>query len=37
VVIHATINRPEQDPDFVETIREFVEEWRKAIEHGAAT
>ncbi|WP_018231472.1 hypothetical protein [Thioalkalivibrio thiocyanodenitrificans] len=36
VVIHATINRAEQDPDFVETIREFVEEWRKAIEHGAA-
>lgn len=32
VVIHATINRAEQDPDFVETIETFVEEWRAALE-----
>jgi hypothetical protein len=32
VVIHATINRTEQDPEFVETIETFVEEWREALE-----
>ena len=32
VVIHATINRTEQDPEFVETIETFVEEWRQALE-----
>ncbi|OOG25176.1 hypothetical protein B1C78_07095 [Thioalkalivibrio denitrificans] len=32
VTVHATINRPEQDPEFVETIEGFVEEWREALE-----
>jgi hypothetical protein len=30
--IHVTINRPNQDPDFVETLVDFTEEWRVALE-----
>jgi len=32
VVIHATINRTEQDPDFVETLEDFVAQWREGLE-----
>jgi hypothetical protein len=32
VVIHATINRTEQDPDFVETLEDFVQQWREGLE-----
>jgi hypothetical protein len=32
VTVHATINRPEQEPEFIETIETFVEEWRGALE-----
>ncbi|MFN2349310.1 MAG: hypothetical protein ABR558_07030 [Thioalkalivibrio sp.] len=32
VVIHATINRTGQDPDFVETLEEFVAQWREGLE-----
>jgi hypothetical protein len=31
-VIHLTINRLEQDPDFVETIQQFVDDWKAGIE-----
>jgi hypothetical protein len=31
VVIHCTINREEQDPDFVETLETFVRDWRQAV------
>lgn len=32
VMIHCTINRPEQDPDFVESLEIFVNDWRAGIE-----
>jgi hypothetical protein len=32
VVVHATINRTEQDPDFIETLEDFVAQWREGIE-----
>lgn len=32
VVIHLTINRTEHDPDFVESNRQFVEDWRASLE-----
>lgn len=31
-VIHLTINRPEQDPDFVESIQQFVDDWKAGLE-----
>lgn len=34
VVIHCTINRREHDPDFIETIEEFVGDWRQGLEAG---
>ncbi|MBF0589446.1 MAG: hypothetical protein HQL53_09970 [Magnetococcales bacterium] len=30
--IHVTIHRPNQDPDFVETLVDFTEEWRFGLE-----
>lgn len=32
VVIHVTINRTEQDPDFIETLEDFVVQWREGLE-----
>lgn len=32
VVIHCTINRREHDPDFIDSIRQFVADWRVGIE-----
>lgn len=34
VVIHCTINRREHDPDFIETIEAFVDDWRRGLEAG---
>ncbi|MFO8004637.1 hypothetical protein [Thioalkalivibrio sp.] len=34
VVIHCTINRREHDPDFIETIEAFVDDWRRGLETG---
>ena len=31
-VIHATINRTEQDQDFVDSIRQFVDDWKTGLE-----
>jgi len=31
-VIHATINRNEQDQDFVDSIRKFVNDWKAGLE-----
>jgi hypothetical protein len=31
-VIHLTINRAEQDPDFVDSIRQFVDDWKAGLE-----
>lgn len=35
VLVHCTINRAEHEPDFVESIEMFVDDWRAGIEgHG---
>ncbi|MCP5368273.1 MAG: hypothetical protein H6906_12245 [Hyphomicrobiales bacterium] len=34
VVVHATINRPDHDPDFVESLEEFVADWRHGLAAG---
>lgn len=31
IIIHCTIDKKEQDPDFVDSIHEFVEDWSKGI------
>lgn len=31
-VIHATINRTEQDQDFIDSIRSFVDDWKAGLE-----
>lgn len=31
IVIHCTINRAEQDADFIETIEQFVADWRTGL------
>ena len=31
-VIHATINRTEQDQDFIDSIRQFVADWKAGLE-----
>jgi len=36
VVVHATINRREHDPDFIESIETFVAEWVDGLERGLA-
>jgi hypothetical protein len=32
VLVHCTINRTEHDPDFIESIETFVEDWRAGLE-----
>ncbi|KAA6184256.1 hypothetical protein F2Q65_13170 [Thiohalocapsa marina] len=32
VLIHCTINRPTHEPDFIQSIETFVEEWRQGLE-----
>lgn len=34
VVVHATINRQEHDPDFIESIETFVADWRRGLLRG---
>lgn len=34
VVIHGTINRTEHDEDFIETLEDFVTEWKAGLEAG---
>lgn len=36
VVVHGTINRTEHDPDFIETLEQFVEDWRIGLERSLA-
>lgn len=31
-VIHATINRREQDQDFIDSIQQFVDDWKAGLE-----
>ena len=35
VVIHCTINRTDQSADFIESLQEFVQEWKDGIERVA--
>lgn len=37
VVVHATINRTEHDPDFIATLEEFVQDWRVGLERALAS
>jgi hypothetical protein len=34
VLVHCTINRTEHDPDFIESIETFVEDWRTGLERS---
>ncbi len=34
VRVHCTIDRTDHDPDFVESIETFVEDWRAGLERG---
>ena len=31
ITVHCTINRKQQDADFVESLEDFVEDWRKGL------
>ena len=35
-VVHCTINKKEHDPDFIETIEEFVRDWETGVTAVAA-
>jgi len=32
IVLHCVINRPDHDPDFIESIEGFVDDWKAGIE-----
>jgi hypothetical protein len=34
VTVHCTINRSEHDPDFIESLEQFVAHWRLGLESG---
>lgn len=34
VVIHGAINRTEHDPDFLETLQDFADDWKAGLEEG---
>lgn len=34
VVIHCTINRRDHDPDFIESIEDFADDWKTGLEAG---
>lgn len=36
IVIHATINRTEHDPDFIESIQAFIQAWKLGLEQHLA-
>ena len=36
VVVHCTINRAEHAPDLIDSIRQFVADWKAGLEGGAA-
>ena len=36
VVVHATINRTTHDPDFIESIEDWVQAWKKGVERVLA-
>ena len=36
VRIHGTIDRPQHDPDFIESLQQFVDDWKQGLESGKA-
>jgi len=36
VVVHCTINRRQPDPDFAESIRQFVDDWAHGLEQNVS-
>jgi len=36
VRIHCTIDRPRHDPEFIESIQQFVDDWKLGLESGKA-
>ena len=36
VRIHGTIDRPQHDPDFVDSLQQFVDDFKQALESGKA-
>ena len=36
VRIHSTIDQPQQDPDFVGSLQQFVDDWKQGLESGKA-
>ena len=36
VRIHGTIDRPQHDPDFVDSLQQFVDDWKQGLESGKA-
>jgi len=36
VTIHATINRKQHDPDFIESLEQFVADWQHGLDAGLA-
>lgn len=37
IVVHCTINRSRHEPDFVESIEEFVDDWREGLVRNLVT
>ena len=35
IVVHLTINQKQHDPDFIESIEQFVNDWRTGLERPA--
>jgi hypothetical protein len=36
IVVHLTINRTEQDADFVDSLEQFADDWRKGLKKRLA-
>lgn len=36
VLVHCTINRPDQEPDFVDSLERFVADWQEGLEEAFA-
>ena len=34
--IHSTIDQPQHDPDFVDSLQQFVDDWKQGLESGKA-
>jgi hypothetical protein len=36
VYVHGTIDRPQHDADFIESLQQFVDDWKQGLESGKA-